>query len=178
MRCLYRGGILSWIKLSDILEPTAFNRQVIGFDTFSGFPSTHKKDTGSRGAKTGDVAFAGYEHIQNAISFADKNALLRPKPKGILVKGDFMETAAKFLEQNQHVLVSLLYLDFDIYEPTKKALELFLPRMHRGSIIGFDEINNSNWPGETIAALEELNIHDYSIEKFYYEPHMAYAILK
>ncbi len=178
MRCISGGGLLSWVKLSDILEPTAFNRQIIGFDTFEGFPSVHANDKSTRKAKAGDVAFTGFEDIKNAIAFSDKNALLRPKPKGILVKGDFMETAATFLEKNQHLIISLLYLDFDIYEPTKKALELFLPRMHRGSIIGFDEINNTSWPGETLAVIEKLNIRDIAIEKFDYEPHMAYAVLK
>ncbi len=169
---------MSWIKISDILEPVGFNRQVIGFDTFEGFPSLHTKDKSASKAKVGDVRFAGFEDIKNAITFSDHNALLRPRPKGILVKGDFLETSTKFLEKNQHLIVSLLYLDFDIYKPTKKAIELFLPRMHKGSIIGFDEINNSAWPGETLAVLEEMNIHDYAIEKFYYEPHMSYAVLK
>ena len=54
------------------------------------------------------------------------------------------------------MIISLLYLDMDIYEPTKVALKEFLPRMAKGSIIAFDELNWKSFPGETIATLEEL----------------------
>ena len=50
----------------------------------------------------------------------------------------------------------MLYLDFDIYEPTLTALENFLPRMPKGSVIAFDELNNPDWPGETMAFLESM----------------------
>jgi len=81
------------------------------------------------------------------------------------------------LKENPHLLVALLYLDFDLYEPTKKALELFLPRMPKGAILGFDEINNPEWPGETLAMLDCLNIRDIAIQKFPYEPNIAYIQL-
>jgi hypothetical protein len=73
-----------------------------------------------------------------------------------LVKGDVTKTIPDFLKDNRHVIVSLLYLDMDIYEPTKFALKELLPRMAKGSIIAFDELNWKSFPGETIAALEEL----------------------
>jgi Macrocin-O-methyltransferase (TylF) len=73
-----------------------------------------------------------------------------------LIKGDVNETVPIFLEENKHVIVSLLYLDLDIYEPTKTSLKYFLPKMAKGSIIAFDELNWKSFPGETIAVLEEL----------------------
>ena len=39
------GGLFAWAKLSANLEPIAIQRKIIGFDTFSGFPSINKKDT-------------------------------------------------------------------------------------------------------------------------------------
>ena len=51
----------------------------------------------------------------------------------------------QYIENNKHLLVSLLYLDFDIYEPTVTALNNFLPRMSKGSVIAFDEINNKDY---------------------------------
>jgi len=88
-----------------------------------------------------------------------------------------MKTSDFFLEENPHCLISLLYLDFDIYEPTKKAIELFLPRMPKGAILAFDEINHPLWPGETLALLETMNINNYQIKKFPYEINMSYIIL-
>lgn len=41
---LYGGGLFTWAKLSSLLEPAHHTRKIIGFDTFSGFPSTHDED--------------------------------------------------------------------------------------------------------------------------------------
>jgi hypothetical protein len=71
--------------------------------------------------------------------------------------------------------VSLLHLDFDIYAPTKAAIEHFVPRMPKGGIIVFDELNNKSWPGETVAVLESLNINQLEIKRFPFEPHVSYA---
>ena len=35
------------------------------------------------------------------------------------------------------------------------ALKNFISRMPKGAIIAFDELNNKNWPGETVALLGE-----------------------
>ena len=54
------------------------------------------------------------------------------------------------------LIISLLFIDFDLYKPCKYAINKFLPRMAKGSILAFDEINNEGWPGETLALLEEI----------------------
>ena len=38
------GGLMTWAKISSTLEPYNYHREVIGFDTFEGFPSVSKKD--------------------------------------------------------------------------------------------------------------------------------------
>lgn len=91
-----------------------------------------------------------------------------------LVRGDANKTIPAYIADNPHLLVSLLYLDFDIYEPTVKALRSFLPRMPRGAVLAFDEINNHDWPGETQALLEELNIRDCELRCFEYEPNISF----
>lgn len=72
--------------------------------------------------------------------------------------------------------MSLLYLDFDVCEPTKTALKYFIPRMPKGSIIAFDELNSPHWPGETIAVLEELSLKDYKIERFPFNSYASYTV--
>jgi len=49
--------------------------------------------------------------------------------------------------------------------------------MGKGSIIGFDEINNKDWPGETMALLESLNIKNCKIESFPFEPNISFIQL-
>lgn len=57
------------------------------------------------------------------------NRLLNHIPKIELVKVDLCMTAEEYIKVNPHFVVSLLYLDVDLYEPTKKALEIFMPRI-------------------------------------------------
>lgn len=174
-------GLMTWAQLSSILEPVggAF-RHVYGFDTFTGFPGVHKNDL--KGSvkldwRAGDLKQDSYADLKRCIELYDKNRFLSQFPKVSLIKGDFMKTGRKFLKDHPHVLVSLLYLDFDLYEPTKLALETFLPRLGKGSVIAFDEINHPLWPGETLALLEKLNIRDVKIQKFPYEINMSYIVL-
>ena len=80
--------------------------------------------------------------------------------------------------QNKHILISLLYFDFVVYEPTKIALKYLLPRMTKGSIIAFNELNNQDWPGETVALMEKLNLNKFKIDCFPFEPNISYNIVK
>jgi len=73
-----------------------------------------------------------------------------------MIKGDATKTIPDFLSKNRHLMVSLLFLDFDLYEPTKVAIQQFLPRMPKGAVLAFDELDNPIWPGETQAALAQI----------------------
>ena len=179
---VFRGsGLMSWAQLSSIYEPTNYQRQIIGFDTFSGFSDIKPEDTEGKMknplAKRGELAADSYSELEKAIKLYDSNRGLSHVSKVKLIKGDFIKTGKKYLKENPHTVISLLYLDFDIYEPTKEALELFLPRMSKGSIIAFDEVNNPDWPGETKALLESLNLNKYPLHQFPYEPNISYLIL-
>ena len=179
---VYAGqGLMTWAQLSAILEPVGgVFRHIYGFDTFAGFPGVHKRDLqGSSDLdwRRGDVKDESFEELNRCIELYDMNRFLDQIPRVTLVKGDFMKTAPKFLKDNPHVLVSMLYLDFDIYEPTKLALELFLPRMPKGSILAFEEINHPFWPGETLALLEMMDLRSIRIQKFPYEVNMSYIVL-
>lgn len=179
---VYAGqGLMSWAQLSAILEPVggAF-RHIYGFDTFAGFPGVHAKDlegSVSLNWREGDLKMDSFADLQRCIELFDENRFLPQFPKVSLIKGDFMKTAHEFIETNPHILVSLLYLDFDLYEPTKRALEIFLPRMPKGGVLAFDEINHPLWPGETRAVLETLDLSQYEVKKFPYEINMSYIVL-
>jgi hypothetical protein len=71
----------------------------------------------------------------------------------------------------------MIYLDFDIYEPTKIAIETFINRMPRGGIIAFDELNAKVFPGETIALLETIGIKNLHLKKTIFDSYISYAIL-
>lgn len=177
------GGLMAWAKLSSALEPYSLHRHIIGFDTFSGFPAIHAKDRRSRadnrelrpgGLNTGSQVF---RELTALIREYDENRFLNQYQKVFLVKGDAVKEIPTFIAENPHLLISLLFLDFDLYEPTKVALDHFLPRMSKGAILAFDEINSARWPGETQALLESMNLRQYGIRRMALDPNIAYIIL-
>lgn len=175
------GGVMAWAKLSSTLEPYNYHRKIVGFDTFEGFPSVSDLDTKKHpDVKKGmfAVEYDVFSELEKCIQEYDDNRFLGEIKKIQLVKGDANETIPKFIMDNPHFLISLLYLDFDIMEPTKTALENFLPRMPKGSILAFDELNNVDWPGETIAFLETMEIRHNALKCFEFEPNISYIRLE
>ena len=81
------------------------------------------------------------------------------------------------MADHPHLVVSLLFLDFDLYEPTAVALKHFLPRMPRGAILAFDELDNPQWPGETLAVVESLGIRGLKLQRLEWDPYVAFAVL-
>jgi|SRR5271166_740714 len=161
------GGLMAWAQFSAILEPTNHQRRVVGFDTFSGFPRLSREDRSSESdaARRGGLAADSYDHLQQCVELFDMNRFVGHVPKVELVRGDAAKTIPRYLKENPQLIVSLLYLDFDLYEPTLTALKHFLPRMPKGAVIAFDELNSKDWSGESIAVLEALKLREFRIER-------------
>jgi hypothetical protein len=174
-------GTMAWSKFSAILEPVNLTRKIYGFDTFEGFPSVSNVDMSANSdhVKVGDLAVNSMEEILQLAEIQDKTRFLGHIPKIELIEGDAIKTIPKFILDNPHVLISLLYLDFDLYEPTKVALEELVPRMPKGAVIAFDELDNALWPGETKAMLEfcEANF-PLKIQRLPFDPYIGYAIIE
>jgi len=148
------NGLMSLIHSHNILQPTYKCREFYGFDTFSGFPSVHENDIKDVQWQIGDFSNNSYERLSSIIDVHNEYFYTPTNVK--LIKGDCNKTIPTFLDENKHIIVALLYLDLDLYEPTKTALKYFVPKMAKGSIIAFDELNYSQFAGETIAVLEEI----------------------
>jgi len=177
---VYRGfGLMAWAQLSAILEPVNLTRRIYGFDTFGGFPSIYEKDQSKFSEiKTGAFCSDSYDELIKLIKIYDSNRYLGHIPKIELIKGDAVETIPEFIENHKHLVVSLLFLDFDLYEPTKAAIENFLPRMPKGAIIAFDELDNPLWPGETQSLVETIGINRLKIKRVEFDPYIGYAVLE
>jgi hypothetical protein len=175
------GGVMTWAALSAIYEPLNHVRQVIGFDTFEGFPSVREEDLAAvpnADLRIGGVAGSAEDEIREGIRLFDLYRPLGHIPKVELVKGDVQETVPRYLENNGHLLVALLYLDFDLYEPTKIAIETLIPRMPKGAVIAFDELNVKQWPGEARAVVDSVGIRSLRIERFQWQPQISFAVLE
>lgn len=177
---LHGGGTFAWAKLSSIFEPSNHTRKIIGFDTFEGFPSIHSNDQlGSDGSliKAGALHGSNYDELVKAVGVYDLNRPLSHIQKIELIKGDIAKTCPQYVQDNPHLVVSLLYLDVDLYEPTKILLENFVPRMPKGAVIVFDELNAKIFPGETKAVDEVLGLRNIKIERFSFDSYVSYTIL-
>jgi hypothetical protein len=172
-------GLMAWAQLSAVLEPVNLTRRIYGFDTFSGFSSIHEKDQSKfTHFETGAFYSDSYDELTELIRIYDSNRFLGHIPKVELIKGDAVKTIPEFIENNKHLVVSLLFLDFDLYEPTKAAIENFFPRMPKGAVIAFDELDNPLWPGETRALLETIGINRLKIRRLEFDPYIGYAVIK
>jgi hypothetical protein len=176
---VFKGfGLMTWAKLSTMLEPENLTRRIYGFDTFAGFPSVTDKDANpvaapSRGALDAD----SYDELLALIEEYDKDRFLGHIDKVHLIRGDVTDTIPRFIADHAHLMVSLLFLDLDLYQPVKIAIEHFLPRMPKGAIIAFDELDNPMWPGETLALLDSLGIGRLQIRRLEWDPYIGYAVI-
>lgn len=178
------GGVMAWAKLCSTFEPFAIHRRVIGFDTFEGFPSLSEADRPSAGGALAEHRVGGFApghdmhgELSELIALYDRRRILGQHTKIELVRGDACQTIPAYVASNRHLLVALLFLDFDVYAPTRTALEHLLPRMPKGAVLAFDEVNTVNWPGETEALLEMLDLRNLELRKFSFDPNVAYAVL-
>jgi hypothetical protein len=176
---VYRGfGLMSWAKLSTILEPENLTRRIYGFDTFDGFPQVHDKDRSvSSGAGSGGLKSNSYDELQALIGEYDADRFLGHLNKVELVRGDMSATIPEFVRTHPHLLVSLLFIDCDLYKPTAVALEHFLPRMPKGAVLAFDDLDNPLWPGETTALLESRGLKGLALRRLEWDPYIAYAVV-
>ena len=46
--------------------------------------------------------------------------------------------------------------------------------MSKGGIIAFDQLNNPDWPGETLAYLEKTKLKKYKLENLNFEPNISF----
>jgi len=162
-----------------IYEPYNYNRKIVGFDTFQGFPETHDKDGSADVITKGAYSVTeDYElYLEKVLDYHEGESPISHIKKYELVKGDATVTLKKYLEDNPETIIALAYFDFDIYEPTKYCLESIKGHLTRGSIIGFDELNCHTFPGETHALREVFGIDRYKIIRTPFNPLTSYIVI-
>ena len=164
--------LMLYSHLSSVLEPFAINRKIIGFDTFSGFQSISDSDGE---VTSNDFSKSNLTILKKAIEIFDLNRVQSHIGKAELIIGDAVETIPTWVSQNKEAIISLLYLDFDLYQPTAVALQHMFDLVPPGGIIAFDEFSYDKFPGETLAFKEELK-NRYKLQKFNYHPFIAYFV--
>lgn len=166
----YGSSFAQLINLRSILEPYNYSRHIYGFDTFDGFLDVTNHD-GS--ASKGDFKVSDkYEyHLENLCTLHEKLAPKNHIKKFSLFKGNASVKLKELIAERPDLIVSLAIFDMDIYKPTKEVLQILKPHLHKGTILVFDEFNCPHFPGETLAAMEELNFGNTEFIQSPYLPH-------
>lgn len=163
-----------------IYEPFNIGRNIVGFDTFSGFPSVHKKDGQAEViAKHAYAVPENYEkYLEAILAYHETESPVSHIRKFELIKGDATVTIQSYLDAHPETVIALAYFDFDIYEPTKACLEAIKPHITKGTVIGFDELNMRAFPGETVAVREALGLDRIRIQRTPFSGMASYLVVE
>lgn len=163
--------------LRGIFEPFNRHRKIVGFDTFEGFIGTSVQDGDKCNCKDGSFSVSPqYEkYLDNILRMQEHLNPIGHLRKYELVKGNAMETVPAYLKKHPETIISIAVFDFDIYAPTKAALEAIKPHLSRGSILVFDELCDDIFPGETIALMESFGIKNLKINRYPMTSRISYV---
>ena len=158
------ASLAQLINLRGMYEPYNHSRTIYGFDTFQGFAALDDKD--SLQFEVGDYSVPpGYlERLDEILSIHESFSPISHMKKFELIQGDASETIVQWLATNPHAIIALAIYDMDVYRPTKDVLNLILPRLTKGSVLVFDELNCPHFPGETQAVMDILGLNNISLK--------------
>lgn len=180
--CRWGQNLSLFLNFRGIYEPYNMQKKIIGFDTFSGFPSIskHENKGNKKLAKLGAFSTTqNYEkYLKKILDYQASESPANHFKRHELIKGDASKTIKKYLKSNQQTLISLAYFDMDIYKPTKDCLKAIKPHLTKGSVIGFDEPNSKDFPGETIAIKEVFGEINFKIYQSKFSAGSGYLIIK
>lgn len=162
--------------LRNIYEPYNRHRKIISFDTFEGFLNISNHDGQSELMKKGNLNVVDnyFNYLNDLMKVKEANEPLAHIKKYEIIKGDAIVELKNYLEKNPQTIISLAYFDFDLYEPTKICLQMMKPYLCKGSIIAFDELNDDDSPGETVALKEVFDLNSIKIKKLPYVSRCSY----
>lgn len=146
--CWNGTNLVFLAKLVSILKPHSCT-EVFGFDSFQGLRKIDTEKDASSGGAEGKYK-GNIELLEDVLRLYELDSLVR------LIKGNIEETVPFFLQERKDVRFAFIYMDVDLYSPTKVGIELLYPRLVKGGIMVFDQYNIENWPGEASAVHDVL----------------------
>ncbi len=144
---VWRGG--NSLLAADVFRRLDAHRKTFLFDTFAGMTAPTDFDVDRSGRLALDKYHANERHQHNEWCFASLNDVKENFARcGLVdnvsyVKGDILQTLDDAL--NIPEKISVLRLDTDWYESTKKELEVLYPRLQIGGVLIIDDYGH--WGG-------------------------------
>lgn len=162
-------------------EPYNFQRKIVGFDTFKGYPKPGVKDNKNDYAVEGSwsVTENYINYLTHLMDYHEQENINNSHIKKYeLVQGDMRLTLPEYLSSNPETIVALAFIDLGFYETTKICLEALKPHLIKGSIVGLDELNCHEYPGETVALKEVFGLNKYRIVRSKFLPDRSYMVIE
>jgi hypothetical protein len=169
---VFKGASLIKFATFRELFENPYSRKIIGFDVFDKFPETDFAD--DKKYREDFIKNAG----ESSITMESLHEILEYKKfqNVELVKGDILETAPKYIDDNPQLKISLLHIDVDIYEPSKVILETMYDSVVEGGLIVLDDYGV--FPGETKAVDDFFHGKSVQINKFPFSQSSPSYIIK
>lgn len=145
---VYKGtSLVRLLSFRKLLE-NEFSRKVFGFDIFGKFPDDLNMESDKQFVRNFENA-GGYGISEEEL----QDHLTRKGFENFsLIKGDINKTIPEFIVNNPSLKISLLHVDVDVYEPSRKILENFWDKIVPGGVLMLDDYGTVE--GETKAVDE------------------------
>ena len=121
------------------------------------------------------MAFDGSTELKEGIELVDMNRPLGHVHKGVVIEGELPGECNTYLDAHQETIVAMANFGLGLYEPTVELLRLIRPRLIRGSVLVFEDLNQATWPGETRALFEVFEPNQLTINRVPHCPHISWA---
>ena len=166
--------------LRGIYDPFNRHRKIVGFDTFTGFPEVSLEDGKSEMMQKGNLILTKdyYEYLAEIMEYHEQENPLSHIKKYELIKGDANLEIITYFKEHPETIVALAFFDFDIYKPTKKCLQTIKPHLVKGSILCFDELNDPDSPGETMALDEVFGLNNIHLKRHRFTSRTSYFVVE
>jgi hypothetical protein len=175
--CRWGQTLSLFSALRGIYEPFNRLRKIIGFDTFAGLHATTSVD----GKKMKEGAYSvtpDYQsYLAKLLSLQEQESPQAHIKKHEIIKGDASKEVSRYLKNNPQTIISMAFFDMDIYKPTFECLTKIKPFLTKGSVLGFDELNDHACPGETVALKKVFGLNQFSIRRFPFNSRTSYIVI-
>jgi hypothetical protein len=176
--CRWGQNASLFTSLRGIYEPYNRLRKIVAFDTFEGFPDTREEDGAQMNPGGYGVTENYQDYLAQILQHQEQESPLAHIKKHEIIKGDASETVPAYLERQPETIIALAYFDMDIYQPTFDVLNAIKDRITKGTVIGFDEINDQSTPGETLALKDTLGLDRFALKRFRYNARTSYLVVE
>lgn len=178
--CRWGQNLVTFNNLRGIYEPYNYNRKILGFDSFEGFRNTDIKDGSDPIIEEGSLGVTeNYEvYLEQLLAVHENECPLSHIKKNEISKGDAAIALKKYLDANTQTLVAFAWFDFDLYQPTLECLNLIKPHLTKGAVLGFDELNDPKFPGETLALREFADLNSLRIQRNKFSGMQSYIVME